>query len=134
MPVELLTGWGRTSPTASTVHRAADDDEAVKAAASAGPRGVIARGLGRSYNDAAQNAGGDVVDLSASRRFHSFDVATGVARVGAGVSIRDLLETCVPQGWFPPVTPGTQHVTVGGAIGCIVNSFTKPTAPLILTE
>lgn len=118
---ELLTGWGRTSPTAAVVHRAAEDDEAVKAAGAAGGRGVIARGLGRSYNDAAQNAGGDVVDLAASRRFHAFDPSTGVARVAAGVSILDLLETCTPQGWFPPVTPGTQHVTVGGAIAADVH-------------
>jgi decaprenylphospho-beta-D-ribofuranose 2-oxidase len=117
----LLTGWGRTSPTAATVHRAGDEDAAVKAAAGAGRRGVIARGLGRSYNDAAQNAGGDVVDLSGDDRFLDFDATNGVARVAAGVTIGELIEVGLPLGWFPPVTPGTRHVTVGGAIAADVH-------------
>jgi decaprenylphospho-beta-D-ribofuranose 2-oxidase len=117
----LLSGWGRTSPTAAVVHQAVDDDDAVKAASSAPSRGVIARGLGRSYNDAAQNAGGLVVDVAGHDRFLSFDAATGVARVGAGVTIADLIEVGVPLGWFPPVTPGTRHVTVGGAIAADVH-------------
>lgn len=117
----MLTGWGRTSPTAAVVHRAIDADDVVKAASAAGPRGVIPRGLGRSYNDAAQNAGGTVVDVSSHDRFLSFDPTTGVARVGAGVSIAELIDLCVPLGWFPPVTPGTRHVTVGGAIAADVH-------------
>ena len=124
MPPEgrrLLSGWGRTSPSAAFVHRAADEDDAVKAASAAPPRGIIARGLGRSYNDAAQNAGGAVVDLTAHRRFLSFDTAAGLVRVGAGVSIADLIDVCLPHGWFPPVTPGTRHVTVGGAIAADVH-------------
>ena len=117
----LLTGWGRTSPTASTVLEATDGDDAVKAMSSAGTRGAIARGLGRSYNDAAQNAGGLVVDLTKHRRFLSFDPSSGIARVASGVSIAELIEVCLPLGWFPPVTPGTRHVTVGGAIAADVH-------------
>jgi len=103
------------------VHRAADGDDAVKAASGAPARGVIARGLGRSYNDAAQNGGGLVLDLSGHRRFLGFDPSTGIAHVGAGVSIADLIDVGLPHGWFPPVTPGTRHVTVGGAIAADVH-------------
>lgn len=117
----LLTGWGRTSPTAATVVTANDADTAVKAASAAPTRGMIPRGLGRSYNDAAQNAGGLVVDLTGHRAFHAFDADTGTVRVGAGVSIGELIEVGLPQGWFPPVTPGTRHVTVGGAIAADVH-------------
>ena len=117
----LLTGWGRTSPTAAVVHEATDADDAVKALSTAGGRGAIARGLGRSYNDAAQNAGGLVVDLTRHRRFLSFDPSSGIAHVAAGVSIAELIELCLPLGWFPPVTPGTRHVTVGGAIAADVH-------------
>ncbi|MEA3056118.1 MAG: decaprenylphospho-beta-D-ribofuranose 2-oxidase [Actinomycetota bacterium] len=117
----LLTGWGRTSPSAATVVVATDADDAVKSASAASRRGVIARGLGRSYNDAAQNGGGVVVDVSGLDGFVSFDAATGVTRVDAGVSIGRLIEVGVPLGWFPPVTPGTRHVTVGGAIAADVH-------------
>lgn len=117
----MLTGWGRTSPSAATVVVAADADGAVKAFSSPPDRGVIARGLGRSYNDAAQNAGGLVVDVTGHNGFLSFDTASGVARVASGVSIADLIEVGMPHGWFPPVTPGTRHVTVGGAIAADVH-------------
>lgn len=32
------------------------------------------------------------------------------------MSLADVLAFTVPQGWFLPVTPGTQYVTIGGAI------------------
>lgn len=117
----LLTGWGRTSPSLATVVVAGDADDAVKAASSGSSRGVIARGLARSYNDAAQNAGGLVIDMTGHRRFVSFDESAGVARVAAGVNIAELLEVGIPKGWFPPVTPGTRHVSVGGAIAADVH-------------
>lgn len=121
MRPEVLAGWGRTSPTAATVVEAGDEDGLVKAASAAPARGVVARGLGRSYNDAAQNAGGLVLDATGHDRFLAFDEARGVVRAAAGVTIGDLIETGVPRGFFPPVTPGTKHVTVGGAIAADVH-------------
>src|SRR6516225_4553809 len=77
--------------------------------------GAIARGAGRSYGDAAQRSGGLVVDTCRLKGI-SIDPGTGVATVGAGVTIGELLSAGIQVGWIVPVVPGTQHVTVGGAI------------------
>jgi len=77
--------------------------------------GAIARGMGRSYGDAAQLNGGLVLDTTRLKGF-SLDRAHGTVTAGAGVTLGELLNALVPEGWMVPVVPGTQHVTVGGAI------------------
>lgn len=116
----MVHGWGRTAPTGATVAHPAFTFELDSALATVGPRGVVGRGLGRSYGDAAQNAGGTVIDLSALARI-DLDPTTGRVTAEAGASIDDLLRVLVPRGFFVPVTPGTRLVTVGGAIGADVH-------------
>jgi decaprenylphospho-beta-D-ribofuranose 2-oxidase len=118
---EILTGWGLTAPTAATVvvpRTAADVDELI---ANTGARGLIARGLGRSYGDAAQNAGGTVVDSQALNDVIDVDAARGTVRVGGGVSLDVLMRSVLPLGFFVPVTPGTRLVTIGGALAADVH-------------
>jgi len=117
---ELLTGWGNTAPSLATVERPRSLDEVVDdLAASTGD--VIARGLGRSYGDAAQCAGGTVLDNRGLWHLSPIDPATGLVEVGAGVSLDELLATAIPSGWFVPVTPGTRQVTIGGAIAADIH-------------
>jgi decaprenylphospho-beta-D-ribofuranose 2-oxidase len=82
------------------------------------PRGTVARGLGRSYGDAALNSGGRVLGMARFNRYLAFDDATGTLTCEAGVSLEHVLRDFAPRGWFPMVTPGTKFVTVGG---CIAN-------------
>jgi decaprenylphospho-beta-D-ribofuranose 2-oxidase len=119
--VEIVTGWGRNPASAAHVVRPVDADELAMAAKAAGPRGAIARGLGRAYGDSAMNAGGLVVSSTAVSGVLELDHARGTARVLGGTSLDFLLQEIVPQGWFVPVTPGTRHITVGGAIAADVH-------------
>jgi decaprenylphospho-beta-D-ribofuranose 2-oxidase len=116
----LLTGWGRTSPSAATVRSVSTVEDVRAAVIDAGSRGVLARGLGRSYGDAAQSGGATVLDLSAMRGV-DLDPSTATVTVGSGISLDALMKAIVPAGFFVPVTPGTRMVTVGGAIAADVH-------------
>jgi decaprenylphospho-beta-D-ribofuranose 2-oxidase len=113
-----LTGWGRTARSVADVVVASsrDVDELAAVVKDLPARGGIARGLGRSYGDPAQNGGGVVIRLQDRVADIRLDAAAGTVTVPAGVSLDELLGVIVPRGFFVPVTPGTRFVTVGGAI------------------
>jgi decaprenylphospho-beta-D-ribofuranose 2-oxidase len=113
-----LSGWGRTSTSyADVVSPNNESDIALTLATS---REVIARGLGRSYGDAALLSGGVVLSNLDLNGIGPID-GDGVVTVGAGVSVDELLAQCIPRGWFVPVTPGTRQVTIGGAVAADVH-------------
>lgn len=116
-PRDSLHGWGGTSPSVATVLSPSTTDDVLQAVKAAGQRGIVARGLGRSYGDAAQNGGGEVVRLPA-RMTLSTD---GLLEAEAGASLDDIMRLGLPRGWFVPVTPGTRYVTVGGAIAADIH-------------
>jgi decaprenylphospho-beta-D-ribofuranose 2-oxidase len=116
-----LRGWGRTAPTTAQVLEPRSLDDVRAAVAAAGPRGIIARGLGRSYGDPAQNAGGTVLDMTGLATIHSIDADSGIAVVDGGVSLDTLMRRALPYGLWVPVLPGTRQVTIGGAIGADVH-------------
>jgi decaprenylphospho-beta-D-ribofuranose 2-oxidase len=116
---ELLRGWGRTAPTAATVVAASSLGSVL---VDPPARGVLARGLGRSYGDAAQNAGGAVVAMTSEEPTAPIlDAAIGIVTAAGATTFDQLLRFLLPRGWFVPVTPGTRHVTIGGAVAADVH-------------
>ncbi|MHA7686559.1 FAD-binding oxidoreductase [Corynebacterium evansiae] len=122
-----LTGWGRTAPTTAEVLSTQDVDQIAAAVARVADdnadkpshlqRGVIARGMGRSYGDPAMNAGGLVIDMQQLNTIHSINPDTALVDVDAGVTLDQLMKAALPYGLWVPVLPGTRQVTIGGAIG-----------------
>lgn len=112
-------GWGRTNPVTMTRFSPLDRSGLSEVPYPDGP--LIARGLGRSYGDAAQFEGAYAIDARNCRKSHWLDRSKGVLRVEAGVSLGELVDRYVPVGWFIPVTPGTRVVTIGGAIAADVH-------------
>lgn len=129
LPLEAqkLNGWGRTAPTTAEVLSTPDLDVIVDAVRQVAERndakpdhlkrGVIARGMGRSYGDPAQNAGGLVIDMQPLNKIHSIDPDSAIVDVDGGVTLDQLMKAALPYGLWVPVLPGTRQVTIGGAIG-----------------
>jgi decaprenylphospho-beta-D-ribofuranose 2-oxidase len=84
---------------------------------------VLSRGLGRSYGDSSLPPPGttEVVGTVLADRILAFDPATAVIRAEAGLSLRELNRVFLPRGFFPPVSPGTMFVTLGGMVAADVH-------------
>jgi len=116
-PVKRIFSWGRYPKiTHHFVHKPAWNDQVPEILKAAASGSLLPYGLGRSYGDSCLNAGRELIDCCRLDRILGFDEATGMLRCESGVSISDIIDTFLPKGWFPSVTPGTRFVTVGGAI------------------
>jgi decaprenylphospho-beta-D-ribofuranose 2-oxidase len=120
-PAVRLTGWGRIAPAVAELAEPARADQVASLLADASRPGLIARGLGRSYNDAAQLDGGMVISTLGLNKIIKLDRKSGLVTCEAGVSLEQLMRVGLPAGWFVPVSPGTRQVTVGGAIAADVH-------------
>lgn len=111
----LLEGWGRLGVPGREV-LSTDLESATRGA-------VLSRGLGRSYGDSSLPAH-EADKVAATRladRILAFDATTGVLRAEAGISLAELNRLLIPRGFFPPVTPGTKFVTLGGMVASDVH-------------
>ncbi len=109
---EPLHGWGRYPVIEATLRRGED---LARLAEGAG----LSRGLGRAYGDAAlppADSALPVVSTTGADRVLAFDPDTGVLRAEAGLSLKELIRLYLHRGFFTPVSPGTQYVTLGGMV------------------
>jgi FAD/FMN-containing dehydrogenase len=115
MPGSSYQSWGRYPKVRQSAYACYWRDEPL-------PSGLksdetwLPFGNGRSYGDVCLNDGGAILDCRHLDRFIDFNTETGRVVCEGGVLLSEILRLSVSKGWFLPVTPGTQFVTVGGAI------------------
>lgn len=119
--MQELTGWGRFPRSRGYLHAVRGDEDLLRELQNRGPLSLLGRGAGRAYGDSALNSGNVCVDFRPSDRFLAFDPQTGVLRAEAGATLKQILDTFIPYGFFLPVTPGTKAPTLGGSIACNVH-------------
>src|ERR1700674_1451603 len=109
--MEPVESWGRIRAEGAVRQLWWRDDPLPEVAGT-----VLPFGRGRSYGDSCLDQGGTLLLTRGLSRFISFDPQTGLLACEAGVTLGEILARFAPLGFFPPVVPGTKHVTVGGAI------------------
>lgn len=116
---ETLAGWGHF-PTSDCRTYRPEKSRDLRNILRVAPGTLLARGLGRSYGDAALT-GGEIIRTERLDHILAFDIQRGIVRAQAGVTLAELMALGIPHGWLPPVIPGTRHVTLGGAFACNVH-------------
>ena len=114
---EIISGWG-LYPRVKIHKKKPKTLKEIKSAILSVP--FIARGNGRSYGDSAINKF-NTIDMRNFNRFLSFNEKSGLLIAQSGVLLKDILNTFIPKGWFPPVTPGTKFVTLGGMVAADIH-------------
>jgi decaprenylphospho-beta-D-ribofuranose 2-oxidase len=117
--LEKIEGWGGAVSSFGYVYRptSVEGIEAVFELARSTGRAVTFRGSGNSYGDGATGAENLVVDMTRMNRILEWDPQTGIITIEPGVSIEQLWQYIIEDGWWPPVVSGTMYPTIGGALG-----------------
>lgn len=115
----LIHGWGRYPRIDAEVVEP-ESVAALTSSLSTANKGIhIPRGAGRSYGDSALAAA--VISCRYLDNFYTLDEESGILHCGGGLTIDQLLQVCIPKGWFLPVVPGTRFVSIGGAIAADIH-------------
>ncbi|WP_392433656.1 FAD-dependent oxidoreductase [Yersinia sp. HM-2024] len=110
-----VSSWGRLNAHPHNII-SLNDPNKVSNQIMSGPYPGLAYGMGRSYGDVCLNPEGVLWMTTGLDHLIAFDEVSGRLICEAGVLLRDIQRLTIPRGWILPVTPGTQMVTVGGAI------------------
>lgn len=115
----LLENFGHSLHAASYYYQPESADQIAALFKASGNNGhrIALRGAGRSYNDAALNGGGIVLGLRKMNHVLEWNPETGIIRAEPGMTIEELWQKVLPDGWWPPVVSGTMKTTLGGCLG-----------------
>ena len=112
-----MTGWGLYPTILGRKDRARFLDEVRGFVEEATP--LLPQGNCRSYGDACLFP--RVVSTLELKNLLAFDSERGILRTQAGITLEEIIRFALPQGFFPPVTPGTKFPTLGGCIAADVH-------------
>ncbi len=112
--MQKKSSWGMLSNHYHNVHKLYDRSSCTKIIEESLPG--TAYGNGRSYGDVCLNPNGNLWVTSSLNKFIKFDRHNGILECESGILLKDINKLTIPFGWMLPVTPGTQHGTVGGSI------------------
>jgi decaprenylphospho-beta-D-ribofuranose 2-oxidase len=112
-----LTGWGQYPIFEAAVFAPRSVEEVVERIQLGN---AIPRGNGRAYGDSAISLS-NTIDMKHFNKLLGFNSETGQLIAQSGVLLADVIDTFLPKGWFPSVTPGTKFVTIGGMVAADVH-------------
>ncbi|MEW6717879.1 MAG: FAD-binding oxidoreductase [Chloroflexota bacterium] len=130
--ITTVQGYGGARQRAAYLYRPAQPEHIGEIFHQARKEGfsVGLYGSGRSYGDAPLNSGNILLDLRRLNRILDWNPDTGVVRLEPGVTIQQLWQHMLEDGWWPSVVPGTMFPTVGGCLAMNVhgkNNYTQGT-------
>ncbi len=112
-----LGGWGRYPLIETQLKSPSSIEELVQEISK---KNSIARGNGRSYGDSAVNKS-NTISMKKFNRVLEFNDDSGLLVTESGILLSEIIDSFLPKGWFPMVTPGSKFVTVGGMVACDVH-------------
>ena len=114
--LEQVAAWGEASRSLSYVFRpsTAEGVANVFTLARQTEQTLALRGGGNSYGDAFSNAEGIVLDTTRLTRILAWNPETGILCAEPGVTIEQLWQYVLGDGWWPPIVTGTAKTTLGG--------------------
>lgn len=114
----LVENYGHSLSSPAYLYRPTHTEQIAELFASAASAGftVGLRGSGRSYGDASLNGGQIILDIRRMNRVLDWNPESGVIKVEPGVTIQQVWQTTLEDGWWPPVVSGTMFPTLAGAL------------------
>ena len=111
-----LESWGRLTNDTYKVSWLSDPTQVSSQIRSESPIVGLPYGLGKSYGDSCLNPGHALWVTQGLNCFKQFDSDTGILSCEPGVMLSDIQHLMESFGWNLPVVPGTELITIGGAI------------------